>query len=303
MALEGIEVFVKVVDEESFSGAARALEVSKSHVSKQISRLEDRLGARLLHRTTRQVTLTDIGRAFYERSARILADVEEAELAVAELQTAPRGLLRMAAPMAFGFTYLAPLVAEFMTHHADLSVDLQLGDRLVDMVDEGFDLAVRIGRLANSSLIARRLAGIHMLTVASPAYLAERGEPRHPRELAHHRCLMYTNTAQPALWSFTGPDGDTEVRVDGPLRANNGEALCHGAAAGLGIVRLPDWIAADALRAGTLVPILTDWCDRRGGIHAVYPHNRHLSPKVRLMVDFLAERFAGVLPWALGPAL
>lgn len=300
MALEGIEVFVKVVDEQSFSGAARVLEVSKSYVSKQISRLEDRLGARLLHRTTRKLTLTDVGRAFYERAARIVADVEEAEIAVTHLQSAPRGQLKMAIPMTFGFRYLAPLISEFMAEHPDLQVDLQLGDRKVDIVDEGFDLAVRIGSLADSSLIARKLATLEFITAASPEYLEAHGRPQHPSDLAHHQCLVYTSADQPSAWSFRSAEGeDVDVRVDGPMRANNGEALVAGALAGLGVTRMPDWMAADSLRAGRLVPILCDWSYQRGGIYAVYPHNRHLSPKVRLMVDFLGERFSGRMPWEL----
>jgi DNA-binding transcriptional LysR family regulator len=288
-------VFARVVEEKGFSSAARRLGISKSAVSKQISQLEDRVGARLLHRTTRRLSLTDVGMAFYERCARILAEVEEAELAVSHLQSSPRGTLRLSGPMSFGRQYLAAAVAEFMKVHTELKVDMDLADRVVDLVDEGYDMAVRIGRLSDSSLIARRLCPMPLYVCGAPSYLERAGSPQLPDDLRQHECLMYAYHSG-ETWQLHGEHGDLSVPVSGRFRVNNGEALLEAALAGLGLAILPAFMSAPALADGRLTEVLPRWRPMAQAIHAVYPHNRHLSAKVRLFVDFLAERLAP-RPW------
>lgn len=285
------QTFVHVVDSGSFSAAARSLGVSKSHVSKQIGRLEERLGARLLQRTTRRVALTEAGRAFYERCARILEDLEEAELAVSRMQSTPTGTLRLTAPFSFGLDYVAPAVGEFLHQHARLNVDLDYTDRYVDIVGEGYDMAVRIGKLRDSSLIARKLAPMRLFTVASPDYLKTAGIPGTPEDLRTHSCLQYTLRHGGTNWQFSNAAGaEVSVKVDGRVQCNNGDALLVAACSGLGVAMLPDFIAAPALRKGELKVLLDEWADTSSAIWLVYPHNRHLSAKVRLFVDFLMDR-------------
>ncbi len=293
MDLNSMAVFARVVEENGFTQAALRLGMSKSAVSKSVSQLEDRVGARLLQRTTRRISLTDVGAAFYERCARILAEAEEAELAVSRLQTAPRGTLRISAPMSFGRSHLAPAVAEFLCQYSELRIDMQLSDRVVDLVDEGYDLAVRIARLTDSSLIARRLCPAPRVTCAAPSYLARHGTPRHPSELSNHNCLLYSYLSTGDTWHFPDRDGsDIAVAVTGSFRANNGDVLLEGAIAGVGVASAPAFMAAPALADGRLVEILPDYRDFSAAVHAVYPHNRHLSVKVRAFIDFLADRFA-----------
>lgn len=298
--LSAIEVFAAVVEEEGFTAAARQLDVSKSYVSKQISRLEDRLGVRLLNRTTRHVSTTGEGRAFYERCAQILDDLEEAERALTQAHSEPVGTLRMTAPMSFGNKYLAPAVGDFMCEHPDIKIDIHFSDRLVDIVEEGYDLAVRVGQLQDSSLIVRRVAPTTGYVVGSPAYLNKFGHPRSPEELAEHRCLLYTYLRTGATWKLHDGGGrEVAVEVDGPMRANNGQALLEAARSGLGLVLTPDFIAAGALRSGVLERTLPDWHGDTGAVWALYPHRRHLSAKVRVFVDFLTERFSEDPPWRL----
>lgn len=293
MDLNSMAVFARVVEENGFTQAALRLGMSKSAVSKHVSQLEDRVGARLLQRTTRRISLTDVGAAFYERCARILAEAEEAELAVSRLQSAPRGTLRISAPMSFGRSHLAPAVAEFLCMYKELRIDMELSDRVVDLVDEGYDLAVRIARLTDSSLIARRLCPAPRVTCAAPAYLAAHGTPQHPSELASHNCLLYSYLSTGDTWHFpTAAGSDVAVHVTGSFRANNGDVLLEGAIAGLGIAAAPAFMAGPALADGRLVEILTDYRDEGAAVHAVYPHNRHLSVKVRAFIDFLVDRFA-----------
>lgn len=294
--LADLEIFVKVVEEESFTRAADSLGVSKSYVSKQVRALEDRLGARLLNRTTRQQSLTDVGSAFYSRARQILADLEEAELAVTQMQSTPRGTLRLSVPMSFALGYLNSAIADFMIAYPDLDVDVSLADRIVDLIDEGFDLAVRIGVLSDSSLFVRRIAPIQRLLVASPDYLDAHGTPSHPDDLAQHQCLIYAYISP--TWSFRNADGDElQVTVSGPYRANNGEALREAACKGLGLAVLPDFLICDQLRSGELVKVIPEWCKDNAAVWALYPHNRHLSAKVRLFVDFLVDRFSPEPPW------
>lgn len=294
--LEGMAVFAEVVEARSFTGAAAKLGMSKAAVSKKISRLEDRLGARLLNRTTRRLSLTEIGAAFYERCARIVAEAEEAELAVTRLHATPRGTLRVDAPHSFGVRYLAPLLPEFMARYPDLSVDITFNDRFVDLVDEGFDLAIRIAHLPDSSLIARKLAESRRVVCAAPEYWARHGRPARPADLAAHNCLGYSYLATRNEWRFAGPDGPFAVRVSGTLASNNGDVLRQAAAGGLGVILTPVFMACDDLRAGRLEPVLAEFEDAPQGIHAVYPHNRLLSAKVRAFVDYLVGAF-NPSPW------
>lgn len=298
--LTGMAIFARVVEARSFTAAAAALDLSKSAVSKQVARLEDRLGARLLNRTTRRLSLTEVGAAFYERCARILVEVEDAELAVGRLQDAPRGTLRINAPMSFGQLHLAPAVADFLNGHPGLAIDLTLNDRIVDLVEEGYDVAIRISRLADSSLIARRLVPSRRVVCGSPAYFERHGVPRHPADLRRHNCLLYSYLPSAEEWQFVGPDGPAAVRVSGTLRANNGDALEAAMLTGLGVALQPTFIAGRDLQAGRLVAVMPDYVDESASVYAVYPHSRHLSAKVRAFIDFLAARFCPAPPWDAG---
>lgn len=295
-------VFARVVEEKGFSAAARRLGLSKSAVSKHVSHLEDEVGARLLHRTTRRLGLTDVGAAFYERCARIVAEVEEAELAISHLQSEPRGVLKVSAPTAFGSRYLAPAMAEFLASHPGLRADLTLDDRIVDLVDDGYDLAVRIGRLTDSSLMVRRLCPSTRFICAAPSYLERHGVPMTPQALAGRNCLLYSYQATGDTWHFRDLDGrDLPVQVHGNFHANSGEVLLEVARSGLGVTLLPGFIAAPDLAEGRLVEVLAPYREAPSTVNVVYPHNRHLSAKVRLFVDFLAARFAHE-PWMPRPS-
>lgn len=296
-SLDGLPVFAKVVETGSFTGAAEAMGLSKSAVSKQVSKLEARLGAQLLHRTTRRISLTEVGQAFFERCERILSEIEEAELAVSRLQDEPRGTLRLNAPTPFGIQYLSPLIAEYMARYPEVSVDVTLNDRFVDLVEEGYDLAVRITKLKDSSLIARRLAGFRILTCASPEYWNRHGRPTAPQDLAEHEALIYHYLPSPEDWRFEGPDGTITVPMRARLKSNNGDVLRAAAVAGCGVIRSPAFIVGEDVKAGRLETVLGDWSATDAAIYAVWPPNRHLSAKVRTFVDFLAERFRGGVPW------
>jgi DNA-binding transcriptional LysR family regulator len=302
--LTGMAVFARVIDAGSFTAAAAQLGMSKSAVSKAISALEDRLGARLLNRTTRRLALTEVGRAFYERCARIVAEAEEAELAVTHLQLTPRGTLRVNAPMSFGALHLGPALAVFLARYPELKVDLELSDRFVDLLEEGYDVAVRIAAaLPDSSLIARRITVDDAVICASPAYWQRHSRPRVPADLERHACVTYAYNPNPREWPFVAADGrPINVRVDGPLHTNNGEATLHVALAGLAVVRLPRFICGPELAPGRLEAVLADATPPPNGIYAIYPHNRHLSAKVRAFVDFLIERFGPGCDWGHRPA-
>ncbi|MEQ8665715.1 MAG: LysR family transcriptional regulator [Rhodospirillales bacterium] len=296
-SLDEIEAFTAVVERGGFTQAARHLGVGKSAISKQVARLEDRLGARLLNRTTRKISTTEVGRAFYDRCSRIIADLGDAERAVRDLQAEPRGLLRVNAPMSFGVMYLAEAVAAFMSDHPELSIDLDLSDRLVDVVEEGYDLAVRITRLPDSTMIARKLAPFDRVICASPSYWRRHGRPQSPDDLIHHNCLQYSYLSTQNEWTFDNGDQHHAVHVNGNLSANNGEALRAAAIAGHGVLNTPLFIVAGALRNGQLESVLDEYGSTGAAIYAVYPHNRHLSAKIRLFVDFLADRFGESSPW------
>jgi DNA-binding transcriptional LysR family regulator len=298
--LDTMEAFVRVADSHSFSEAARRLRLSKSVVSRQVSALEAQLGARLFHRTTRSLSLTEVGQTYYERCSRILADIEEANLSVSNLQAAPRGKLRINAPMSFGVLHLAPMLPRFLDHYPQIDIDMAMNDRFVSLIDEGFDVAVRIGKLEDSSLIARYLAPVRKIVCASPSYLERRGVPETPADLADHCCLNYSNLASPDEWSFVTRDGQRwPVEVRGRLRVNNGDTLREAALGGSGIATLPSFIVGRDLQAGTLVSLLADYVPQDLPMHAVYPHNRHLSPKVRAFVDFLVEQIGPRPYWDL----
>lgn len=296
--LSAMAVFARVVEAGSFSRAADALGMSKSAVSKQVARLEDRLGARLLNRTTRQLSLTEAGTAFYSGCRQLVADAESAEAAVSHLAQAPRGTLHVNAPMTFGQQHVAPALPEFMARYPDLGVDLQLNDRTVDLVDEGFDVAIRIGELADSSLIAKRLAPFRRLLVAAPDYLDRHGRPEHPHDLKAHACLIYSYLAVGRSWPFRGAEGTIRVPVGGRLEANNGDVLLVAARNGMGIAQLPTFICGDDVRAGRLETVLDAWPDASNtGVYAVYPASRTVLPKVRVFIDFLRERFGPAPYW------
>jgi DNA-binding transcriptional LysR family regulator len=298
--LAAIEAFVQVAETNSFSEAARRLRTSKSVISRQVSSLEAELGARLFHRTTRSLTLTEAGQGYFGRVGQILADLEEANLAVRQLQSAPRGTLRINAPMSFGFLHLAPALPDFMARYPEVELDVSMTDRFVDLVDEGFDLAVRIAALQDSSLIARRLAPIRLVVCASPDYLKQHGTTLMPQDLRTHACIVNSNIPSAREWKFLGADGKPlSVKVESQIAINNGDALRVAALGGLGLTILPTFIVGRDLQAGTLVSVLSDYLAQPLGLHAVYPHARHLSPKVRAFVDFLAECFGPYPYWDL----
>jgi DNA-binding transcriptional LysR family regulator len=287
--LEEAEIFVHVVKAGSFTAAATELGVTKSHVSKQITRLEERLGTRLLQRSTRQLALTEPGLAYYERCAEALAVVTEAEDAATTLQGSPQGTLRVTVPASFGSRYLEPLLAELQAVHPQLQLDVLFADRFVDIVAEGYDVALRWGVLPDSSLVARKLASALSVICGSPEYLAAHGEPSSPEELARHECLRYAYNPEHDKWRLRGSDGEIAVAVSGRLRANSGHHLVVAACRGLGLAFVPEFHAADALCDGRVRRVLPQWGDEKQ-LWAVFPHARHLSVKVRVFVDFMAER-------------
>jgi DNA-binding transcriptional LysR family regulator len=289
--LEGMTVFAAVVDAGSFTAAARQLRASKAAVSTQVQKLEDRLGVRLLNRTTRSLSLTDEGRAFYEHSRRILDEAREAIDALDNADAVPRGVLRINAPMSFGTMHLGPAIADFMLAYPEIEVDLALNDRHIDVIEDGFDVAIRISRLPDSSLIARRLAPCRRVLLASPAYWDRKGRPAHPLDLKNHDALIYDYLLEPDTWTFKGPEGQISVIVSGRMRANNGEVLLDTAKRGLGVCLAPTFFCCGEVRNGELEIVLSEFEDDPISVYAVYPHRRHLSPRVRAFVDFLADRF------------
>lgn len=295
--LAAMQAFAAVVEQGGFTAAAEALRQSRAMVSKHVQDLEAHLGARLLNRTTRRVSLTEAGQVFFERTARLLAELEETEATVGALQATPRGRLRINTALTFGVLHLSPAVAEYMTAYPEVSVELTLNDRFIDLVEEGYDLAIRIARLADSNLIARRLAPCRTVVCAAPEYLKRHGCPRQPQDLASHNCLGYSYAQPRDEWTFDGPGGSVSVRVRGTLESNNGDALRAAGLLGLGIIRTPTFIVGTELRNGALVPLMPEYRIAEIGIHAVYPHSRHLSAKVRSFIDFLLPRYGEYPPW------
>lgn len=288
--LTGMQVFERVAALGSLTAAARALSMSQTMATKHLAALESRLGVQLVHRSTRALRLTEAGRGYLDAVERILADIDEAEGRAAELRGTVRGTLRLNAPVSFGIRRLAPLLPGLAARHPDLVVDLGLNDRRVNLIDEGWDMAIRVGRLDDSRLVARKLADCPAVTCAAPAYLARHGTPRRVDELAGHVCLSYTLSRQAGgeTWAF-GARADIRVAVRGPVRANNGDVLVAAAVAGMGIVHQPDFLVEDEIAAGRLVPLVLDQpAPPIGGVHALWPADRSPPAKVRAVVDYLA---------------
>jgi DNA-binding transcriptional LysR family regulator len=290
---QAVTTFCRVVEAGSFARAAARLGVSVSSVSRQVADLEAHLDARLLNRTTRRLSLTESGQAFFERCVQLLADLEEAEVAVTAASVVPRGTLRLTCSATFGARHLAPAVAAFAARHAQLRFDVELSERAIDLVEEGYDLAVRIGESGSQNLVGRRIGTTRLVCCAAPAYLARHGEPKKPEDLANHACLTYEYAPSRNLWTFGhGRGGERSVRIGGAIHANNGRFLEALAAEGAGIAREPDFIVGPDVRAGRLRPVLRRYEPPPLGIYVVYPSRRHLSAKVRAFADFLVERFA-----------
>lgn len=293
-----MQAFTRVATLGSFSAAARALHLSQTMVTKHIAALEDRLGVKLLHRSTRKLVLTEGGRNYLAACERILAEIEEAEASASLDRIEPRGTLRLNVPLTFGFRQVVPALSEFSRLYPAVSFDLGLADRYVDLMEEGWDLAIRIGRLKDSSLVVRRLAACRTIVCGSPSYLKEHGTPQNLDDLARHNCLGYTlpSAIGANRWAF-GIDANIVVPIHGNLRANNGDALLAAAIAGQGLIYQPTFIVGDSLRDGSLVPVLTDYPTYEPAIHAVLPSGRQAPAKVRTFVAFLAERFGPEPEW------
>ena len=295
---ENMNAFVRVVEAGSISAAADRMDVAKSVISRRLKELETHLGVELFHRTTRQMNLTDSGRAFYQQSVRILADILEAEHATSQFHGALKGNLKVALPLSFGLMHLGPAINEFLQAHPEIEFDLDFNDRHVDLLVEGFDLAIRIASLPDSSLIARRLAPIQTVMCASPAYLERMGMPQSPQELIQHRCLVYNLIGNLENWNVFDATGQLiKTRITPYLKASNGEFLRDAAVAGMGIVLLPTFIVYQEIERGALMPIMTNYHYSQLAAYAIYPQTRHLSQRVRAFVDFLVKRFEGLPYW------
>jgi DNA-binding transcriptional LysR family regulator len=296
--LTDIAVFVRVVECASFTKAADQLELSRAVISKYITRLEERLGARLLNRTTRRLSLTEAGAELFEASRGALERIDEAEQAITRLQREPKGRLKVNAPMSFGILHLAPALPEFLKRYPGIHIDFKMDDRMVDLVQEGFDVGVRIASLQDSSLVAKKLAPCRQVLCAAPSYLEEFGEPQTPDDLVAHNCILYHYSSSANVWRFIAPNGrEISVAVTGNLRANNGIAEREVAVQGLGLHYTPTFYVGDLLREGKLKRVLPEYALPELGVHAVYPQRAYVAPKVRAFVDFLAKRFGGKPHW------
>jgi DNA-binding transcriptional LysR family regulator len=282
--------FVKVVDAGGFSAAARALNLSPSMVTNHIQSLEERLGVRLLNRSTRKVNLTEVGHAFYDRCVRIIAELDDAEQVAEALQSRPRGTLRLNTAVAIP-TVIAPVIAEFVALYPEASVSIVATGRMVDLVEEGFDLAIRITPIPSSSLIIRHLASYSFVVCGAPDYFASRGMPERPADLTHHNCMNYSDAPWGAEWHFASSDNDEAVPITGNLQANNVESLRRAAVLGQGLIYVPTFLISDELKSGRLVPTLTEFPTIERSIDAIYPHRQHLSAKVRSFIDLVAKHF------------
>jgi DNA-binding transcriptional LysR family regulator len=297
--LQAMSAFVRVVEHGSFARAAERLDLSTSAVSRHVAELEAHLGARLLNRTTRRLSLTESGQSFYERCVQLLADLEEAEAAASASTAQPHGTIRVSCAANFALLHMAPAIGAFLDRYPKIRLDISLSDRLVDLVEEGYDLAIRIGNLGESNLVARKLGVTRLMVVGAPAYLKKHGRPRVPEDLAAHNCFTYEYLRVRGQWPFVDEQGrERWVRVGGSLHSNNGELLARAAVKGIGLAYEPDFIVGADVRAGRLIPVLTEHTRREAGIYAVYPSRRHLSAKVRVFVDFLAERFRDAGDWS-----
>ncbi len=290
MDLNQLLVFTRVVQAGSFTAAARLLKMPKSTVSRKVSDLEARVGARLLHRTTRKLGLTDAGRMYFQRAAPIVSDIEQVDQAVGELQAAPRGLLRVTAPLSFGV--LGPMVSSFLEQYPDVQVELVCTDRVVNLVEEGFDVAIRAGRLVDSTLVARRLGALKSVLVASAGYLKRHPRLKSPAELEKHPCIAFGASPSPTMLTLHSGEKKVDVRVPARLTTNEMDLMLDAARAGIGIALLPEHLSAADLRQGRLKRVLTDWSSPETPVHAVYPSARHLSPKVSAFVELLRKKFS-----------
>lgn len=298
--IDGMRTYVAVVSEGSFSRAAERLDMSPQLVSKYVAQLEARLGARLLNRSTRRLSITEPGQAYYERCQDILAEIDEMENAVGDATAVARGTLRINAPMTFGTMHLSRAIAGYQHAQPDVGVDLTLDDRIVDIVSEGYDIAIRIGRLQESSLVARKLAPVRLVVCASPAYLEQRGVPDTPEDLKDHESLLYTLSSDPDRWRFREGDELHDVQVSGSFRVNNGDAIRLAALAGRGLALQPTFIVGEDIRAGRLQIVLEDYEVDPMGVYAVYAHRKYLSGKVRTFVDYLDDCFGSPPYWECG---
>jgi DNA-binding transcriptional LysR family regulator len=291
-------IFCRSVEEGSFSAAARVLDLTPSADSKQITRLEDRPGVRLLNRTTRRLRMKEEGQVFYERSKVILTDIEDIEQSITASQQTPRGTLRVSASVAFGRSQLVPLLPKFMLQNPSISIDLELTDREINLLEEGIDVAIRIARLDDSSYIARKLADNRRLICAAPSYLAKYGVPQIPDDLLKHNCIRSNDPGSHLNeWEFATPEGHRVIHVSGNFAANLSDTLYEAALAGIGLVRLSTFLIGADIKDGRLVPVLPDYIDDSRSIYAIYPHRRHLSPKVRAFIDFLVTEYTPEPPW------
>lgn len=288
--LDGMSVFVRVIEKGSFTLAASFLNHSTSYISKEISRLESRLGVRLLNRSTRKISLTDSGRMYYEYCRQIVADAEEAERSISAQHDVPHGTLKISAPISFGHIYLADLLPQFLKTYPDVKMEVNFDDRLVDVIAEGYDVVIRVTNLKDTSLISRKIMASSIITLASPDYLKRKGCPIHPRDLADHDCITYSYLQRPTYWDYLTEKGEpVGVTVKPQAICNNDELQRSMAVSGLGITRIPSFCCQNELRTGSLVPILKEYEFNDLGVYAIYPHRRHLSTKVRAFVDFLVE--------------
>lgn len=299
--LEADRMLVAVMETGSFTAAARRLGTSSGQASKLVSRLESELGARLLSRTTRAVSPTEAGQAYYDRLRPLLDEYDNLDAAVRDASSAPRGRLRLTAPLTFGTMEIAPALNAFARQFPEIELDVGFSDRVVNLVDEGYDMAVRVGRPADSSMIARKLCDVRIVVVASPTYLEGRNEPETPDDLSRFDCIIDTNFAEPGRWPFRDAGGDPRgVAVGGRIRYSNAEACLNAAEAGLGLACVPAFIAGAALREGRMRRVLQSFESAPYAVHALYPHSRHLAAKVRVLVDFMVERYRGTPHWEEG---
>lgn len=296
----GMRIFTRVVEAGSFSAAGRHIGLAPSSVSRQIGELEATLGVRLFHRSTRKLSLTEAGETYYERSGDIVRAVDEANLAVTEKRAGPSGILRVTAPSSLARLHIAPAVAAFQAQYPAVRVVMSVGDRMVDIVGEGMDVAIRAGRLDDSSLMARKVGEGRRLVCASPAYLKRAGRPTHPDELSDHACLTYRRHPGSNLWCFSGRGGEFEIRATGPFFADDGETLAAAASAGLGLILVPEWLVGMEIGAGRLVEVLSEYTadPAETPLYAVHAPGPYTPPKVRAFVDFLAGRFSPSYAWA-----
>jgi len=295
--LNSMTIFVEVVNGHGFTAAANKMSLSRAQVSKSVMQLEQHLGIRLLNRTTRRISLTDIGRIYYERCKTILQDIEEIEGIAMEQASKPHGTLTLSAPTSFGTLHLNEAIPHFLKKYPEVQITLKLADRFVDVVAEGYDLVIRIAELEDSSLIARKIAPCKRVFCASPEYLNKNGIPKVPQDLAIHHCLIYSNELKADTWVLHGLEGIESIKVNGPVCADNGDVLRSSAVAGLGITLLPTFIISDDLRTGRLHQVLSNYSPPEISIYAVFPSRRYLSAKVRTFVDFLSDYFGEEPNW------